>query len=79
MGSPFHCIAYDYSCADWDGLCDNLRDVPWEDIFKPGASAAASEFFKWIQVGIDVYIPHHIYVISSQVSLITIVFSCLCC
>ena len=35
---------YDFSCADWDGLCDHLRDVPWEDIFKLGASAAASEF-----------------------------------
>ena len=42
--APFHCIAYDYSCADWDGLRDHLRDVPWEDIFKRGASAAASEF-----------------------------------
>ena len=41
--APFHRIAYDYSCADWDGLCDHLRDVPWEDIFKLGASAAASE------------------------------------
>ena len=30
----FHCIAYDYSHADWDGLHDHLRDVPWEDIFK---------------------------------------------
>ena len=40
----FHCIAYDYSHADWDGLCDHLRDVPWEDIFKSSASAAASEF-----------------------------------
>ena len=28
----FHCIAYDSACADWDGLCDHLRDVPWEDI-----------------------------------------------
>ena len=28
----------------WDGLRDHLRDVPWEDVFKPGASAAASEF-----------------------------------
>ena len=46
---------HDYSCTDWDGLCDHLRDVPWEDIFKLGASAAASE---WVQVGIDVYIPH---------------------
>ena len=30
----FHCIAYDYSHADWDGLCDHLRDVSYEDIFK---------------------------------------------
>ena len=56
--APFHGIAYDYSLADWDGLCDHLRDVPWEDIFKLGASVAGSEFCEWIQVGIDVYIPH---------------------
>ena len=36
--APFHYIAHDYSCANWDGLCDHLRDVPWEDIFKLGAS-----------------------------------------
>ena len=24
----FHRIAYDYSRADWDGLCEDLRDVP---------------------------------------------------
>ena len=42
MGCPFHRIVYDYPCADWDGLRDHLRDVPWEDIFKLGASAAAS-------------------------------------
>ena len=59
--APFHCIAYDYSCADWDGLRDHLRDVPWEDIFKLGASAAASEFCECFQVGIDVYIPHRKY------------------
>ena len=56
--APFHRIAYDYSRADWDGLHDHLRDVPWEDIFKLSASAAASEFCEWVQVGIDVYIPH---------------------
>ena len=28
--SLFHHMAYDYSCADWDGLCDHLRYVPWE-------------------------------------------------
>ena len=35
-----------YSHANWDGLCDHLRDVPWQDIFKRNASAAASEFFE---------------------------------
>ena len=24
----FHCIVYGYSCADWDGLRDDLRNVP---------------------------------------------------
>ena len=32
--APFHYIAYGYSCADWDGLCDDLKDSLWEDIFK---------------------------------------------
>ena len=59
--APFHCIAYGYSRANWDGLRDHLRDVSWEDIFKLGASAAASEFYEWFQVGIDVYIPHRKY------------------
>ena len=58
---PFYFIAYDYSCADCDGLRDHLRDVPWEDIFKLSASSAASEFCEWVQVGIDVYIPHRKY------------------
>ena len=66
--APFHCIAYDYSRADWDGLRDHLRDVPWEDIFKLGASAAASEFCEWIQVGIDVYTPHRKYQVKSHSS-----------
>ena len=59
--APFHCIPYDYSSADWDGLHDHLRYVPWKDIFKLSASAAASEFCEWVQVGIDVYIPHRKY------------------
>ena len=56
-----HHIAYGYSQADWDGLCDHLRDVPWEDIFILSASAAASEFCEWVQVGIYLYIPHRKY------------------
>ena len=42
--APFHGIAYDYSCPDWNDFRDHFRDVPWEDIFKLGASAAASKF-----------------------------------
>ena len=38
--TPFHRIAYDYSRGDF----------PWEDIFKLGASGAASEFCEWVQV-----------------------------
>ena len=57
----FHCIPYDYSCADWCGLHYHLRDVPWEDVFKLNVSAAASEFCEWVQVGIDVYVPHFKY------------------
>ena len=54
----FHCIAYDYSRAEQDGLHDHLIDVPWEVTFKLDASAAAREFCEWLQVGIDVYIAH---------------------
>ena len=59
--APFYCITYDYTYADWNGLYDHLRDVPWEDIFKLSAFAAACEFCEWIQVGIDVFIPHRKY------------------
>ena len=53
--APFHHIPPDYfSCADRAGLHDHLRDAPWEVIFKLDASATASEFCEWVQVGIDV-------------------------
>ena len=45
-----------------------MRDFPWEDIFKLGASAAASEFCEWIQVGIDVYTPYRKYQVKSHSS-----------
>ena len=67
--TPFHRVAYDYSRADWDGLRDHLRDVPWVDIFKLSASAAASEFCEWVQVGIDVYITHRKYQVKPHSSL----------
>ena len=53
---------------DWDGLRDYLRDVPWEDIFKLSASAAASKSCEWVQVGIDVYISHRKYQVKPHSS-----------
>ena len=47
--------AYDCFCVGWDGLCDHLRDIAWEDIFKFDASAAAGEFFEWVHIPIDIY------------------------
>ena len=38
----FHCVAYEYSGADWDGLHDHLRDV---QIFKVDTFAASSKFW----------------------------------
>ena len=66
--TPFHRMAYDYSRANWDGLRNHLRDVPWEDIFKLSASTAASEFCECAQIGIEVYIPHRKYQVKPHSS-----------
>ena len=66
--AAFHRIPYDYSRADWNGLRDHLKDVPWEDTFKLGAYAAATEFCEWVQVGIDLYIPHRKYQVKPHSS-----------
>ena len=44
---PYHRTVYSYSKADWDGLRDHLRDVPWLDILT-----------EWVKISIDCYIPH---------------------
>ena len=50
------------------GLHDHLRDVPWDDIFKLSVSAATSEFCEWVEVQIDVYIPHRKYQVKPHPS-----------
>ena len=32
-----------------------------KNVFNLGASAAASDFIEWVQVGADAYIPHRKY------------------
>ena len=63
-GALFHHVAQNYSYGDWGSLCDPLRDVPCEHIFKLTASASASEFYNRVQVGINVCIPHCKYCIK---------------
>ena len=54
--------------TDWDSLCDHLGDAPWEDIFKLSAPAAAKEFCELVEVGIDLYVSHHMYQVKSHSS-----------
>ena len=61
-------LTFHYSHADWDGLRDHMRDVPWENILKIGASTAASEFCERVQVGTDAYIPHRKYLFKPHSS-----------
>ena len=62
------CQTQDHSQADWDGLQDHLRDVPWEDTFKFSAFAPASEFYELVLVGIDLYNPHRKYQVKPHKS-----------
>ena len=66
--NPFHRIAYDYSRADWDGLRDHLRDVPWEDIFKLGASLLLVNFVSGFRLEL-MYIYHIENIRSSLIHL----------
>ena len=52
------------SRADWDGFHNYLRNVPWRDICKLGASAAAIEFCEQTRGRIDVYISQRKYQVN---------------
>lgn len=83
----YNCTVFDYFRVDWDGFCDYLRDVSWQKIFNLAAATAASEFYEYVKLGIDVYarhrkyqLKHHIYPWFSDVCGGTNRnhFSCLC-
>ena len=61
QGALFHCIAYDYSRADWDGLCNDLRDVPWGILLNSVLLLLLVNF-----IGIEVYIRHCKYQVRSH-------------
>ena len=66
--APFHSKAYDYTLVDLDGLCDYLRYIPWEYIFKLGASTTSVEFCTQVQLRTDVDIPHRKYQVKPHSS-----------
>ena len=69
--ATFHCISYDYSHADWDGLRDH--------IFKLSAFAAASKFCSGFRLELMYIFLVTSIRVSCQASLISMVFSFLYC
>ena len=55
--ASFHRITYNYSRADWDGLCDHSRGAQWEDTVSLNSVLLLLLLNFVSQVGIDVYIP----------------------
>ena len=51
----FHCIAYDYSHADWNSLCNHLR-------------ALCFCCCQWVLAEVDVYTPHRKYQVKPHSS-----------
>lgn len=58
---PFHLAFFDYSCGDWHGVRDHIRDIPWEVIFNQGAFPVIIEFCEWFQLGTHVFNPYRKY------------------
>ena len=69
--TPFYRIAYDYSRADWDGLCDHLRDVAWRISLNSVPLLLLVNFVSGFRLELTY--------VSGQTSLISMVFSSLCC
>ena len=69
--TPFHRLAYDYSRADWDGLCDHLRDVAWRISLNSVPLLLLGNFVSGFRLELTY--------VSGQTSLISMVFSSLCC
>ena len=64
--APFQCLDYDYSQADWDGLCDH------SEMFHGRISLNSVLLLLLViqvQVGIVVYIPHLKYQVKPHSSL----------
>ena len=68
----FHRIAYDYSCADCNGLCDHLR-CSIGSIFK-----LCCKWILWVGSSWN-WCKYISFITSGQTSLISMISSCSCC
>ena len=65
--APFHCTAYYYSCAYWNGLGDHLRGVLWDNIFKLHATSEFCEFVSGFRLEL-MYISLIVFCIRSSLT-----------
>ena len=66
--APFHPTAFDYSCADWESLHHHWEMFHGRISLNSVLLLLRKKFCEWIQVGIDVYIPHRKYQVKSHSS-----------
>ena len=70
--------ALNYVRPDMGGIRGHLSNIPIEYIFILGASSSA-EFCDWVQVGIDLYIPHLRYQVQLHTFPWLSTAGCWCC
>ena len=60
--APFHRKVYRFAKADWDGFRSFMSDMPHSSIFsKDDVSENVEDISKWIQAGMDNFIPSKTY------------------
>ena len=73
-GDAVYRTALGSSCAIWNGYCDHIRNVLWENTYNLSAAAGATEFCEWINEFFTY--PSKVLV---QASFMSMIFSCLSC
>ena len=56
--STYYRTSYNYLNGDWDSFHDFHRDAPLDNFFSLSADNCEAEITKWIQSGIESFVPH---------------------
>ena len=75
QNAPFHRVAYGYSRADWNGLCDHCRWLEWSMFH--GRISLNSVLLELLVIFVSGFRWELMYI--SCTSLISIIFRGLCC